>query len=80
MIAYACDPEGGGEHWLGWGWAREASRNHEVVLFTTPKAKAALERAAPACGIELHCLEVPTWVRWLSGLPLIGNGWLRKYG
>ncbi len=79
MVAYACDPEGSGEHWLGWGWAREASRNHEVVLFTTPKAKAALERAAAECGIELHCLEVPAWVKWLSGGPFSASSWLRKY-
>ena len=78
MIAYACDPDGGGEHWLGWGWAQEASRNHQVVLLTTSKAKPALEREAAVRGIELHCLDVPNWIRSLSGFPAGAGAWLRK--
>lgn len=78
MIAYACDPDGGGEHWLGWGWAKEASRNHQVVLLTTSRAKPGLEREAAKCGIELHCLDVPNWIRWLSGFPAGAGAWLRK--
>ena len=78
MIAYACDPDGGGEHWLGWGWAQEASRNHQVVLLTTSKAMPALEREAANCGIELHCLDVPNWIRWLSSFPAGAGAWLRK--
>ena len=78
MIAYACDPDGGGEHWLGWGWAQEASRNHQVVLLTTSKAKPALEREAAVRGIELHCLDVPNWIRWLSSFPAGAGAWLRK--
>src|SRR6266550_481979 len=45
MIAYACDPQGGGEHWLGWGWAEQASHNYEVELLTTAKAQPNVERA-----------------------------------
>ena len=78
MIAYACDPDGGGEHWLGWGWAQEASRNHQVVLLTTSKAMPALERETANCGIELHCLDVPNWIRWLSSFPAGAGAWLRK--
>jgi len=79
MIAFACDPNGGGEHWLGWGRALGASRNHEVVLITTSKAMPALQRAAGECGIELHCLDIPKWVRWLSELSSGTGVWLRKY-
>lgn len=78
MIAYACDPDGGGEHWLGWGWAREASRSHEVTLITTSKAKPALQRTAVAYGIDVHCLDVPAWVGWLSRFPSGAGAWLRK--
>lgn len=78
MVAYACDPAGGGEHWLGWGWALEASQTHKVVLLTTSKAKAALEEHVAKHHIELHCLDVPNWVRWLSRFPPGAGAWLRK--
>ena len=78
MIAYACDPEGGGEHWLGWGWALEASRSHRVTLFTTSRAKPALEEYVAKHQIELHCLDIPPWVRWLSNFPPNAGAWLRK--
>jgi|GEM_PF-1163713 len=78
MVAYACDPEGGGEHWLGWGWALEASHTHKVVLLTTSKARPALERIVGQHHIELHCLDVPNWVRWLSGFPPGAGAWFRK--
>lgn len=78
MIAYACDPAGGGEHWLGWGWALEASRRHDLVLFTTSRGKPALQNAASESGIEVHYLDVPSWIRCLSGFPPGLGAWLRK--
>jgi glycosyltransferase involved in cell wall biosynthesis len=78
MVAYACDPEGGGEHWLGWGWAREASQSHQVTLITTSKAMPVLERYTSEYGIELHCLDAPPWIRWISQFPPGAGAWLRK--
>jgi glycosyltransferase involved in cell wall biosynthesis len=78
MVAYACDPEGDGEHWLGWGWAREASQSHQVTLITTSKAMPVLERYTSEYGIELHCLDAPPWIRWLSRFPPGAGAWLRK--
>ncbi|HPC54370.1 MAG TPA: hypothetical protein PLV05_14940, partial [Verrucomicrobiota bacterium] len=66
MIAYACDPRGSGEHWLGWGWAEQASRSYEVELVTTPKARAAVEESSRAAGIAPHFIDVPEWLRSLA--------------
>jgi len=66
MIAYACNPRGSGEHWLGWGWAEQASRSYEVELVTTPKARAAVEESSRAAGIAPHFIDVPEWLRSLA--------------
>ena len=67
MVAYACGPEGTGEHWLGWGWAREAARLGEVSLITTPKFRDSLSSQAPALGIRCHFVS-----------PTGPEGWGRK--
>ena len=59
MIAYACNPEGGGEHWLGWGWAVQAARNYSVHLITTPNARSQVEQHAPRHGITPHFVAAP---------------------
>ncbi len=78
MIAYACDPAGGGEHWLGWGWASEVSQRHDVTLFTTSRGREALMPVAAERGIEIHYIDVPNWVRGLSGFPPGLGAWFRK--
>ena len=64
MIAYACNPEGGGEHWLGWGWAEQAAKNYSVHLITTPNARAQVEKHAPLHGITPQFVEQPKASRW----------------
>src|SRR2546430_15767121 len=76
MIAYACDPQGSGEHWLGWGWAEQAARSFEVELITTPKARAAVEASCQPLGIIPHLLVVPIATRKLS--ETCGASWWRK--
>jgi len=76
MIAYACDPQGGGEHWLGWGWAEQAAQNFEVELITTSKAQTNVETACQAKGITPHFVELPRWFRRLT--ELAGASWWRK--
>lgn len=78
MIAYACDPCGSGEHWLGWGWAKELSRTCQIVLITTSKAKSAVQIAAAECGIESHFCDVPSYVRCFSNLLPATGAWIRK--
>src|SRR5881296_340157 len=76
MIAYACDPAGSGEHWLGWGWAEQAAHSFEVELITTPKAREAVAASARSLGIIPHFIEVPPWTRKLT--ELCGGSWWRK--
>jgi glycosyltransferase involved in cell wall biosynthesis len=76
MIAYACDPTGSGEHWLGWGWAEQAAHSCQVDLVTTPKARAAVEEGSRAAGITPHFVNAPEWLRTAGGLGW--TGWLRK--
>src|SRR5436190_21596253 len=76
MIAYACNPEGSGEHWLGWGWAEQAARSFDVDLITTTNASTQVERAARALGITPHFVGVPDWLRKLTDLTK--TSWLRK--
>ena len=79
MVAYACEPSGTGEHLLGWGWAYEASKDHDVVLITRPHGGEKLVDEARKAGIELHLLSVPQWYWKLTQL-LGGLGsWLRIY-
>jgi len=76
MIAYACDPEGSGEHWLGWGWAEQAANSYQVDLITTPKARVAVESSARALGINPHFVEGLSSVRTMT--EAMGGSWLRK--
>src|SRR5438132_12071691 len=78
MIAYACNPEGSGEHWLGWGWAEQAAKSFHVHLVTTTKSREPILRHAAACGIEPHFVALPSWLRKLTAA--LGNfgAWLRK--
>ncbi len=76
MIAYACNPEGTGEHWLGWGWAEQAAPFCDVTLVTTPKAEAQIRPAAARIGIRPEFVAVPRLLGPLSDLGSVS--WLRK--
>jgi glycosyltransferase involved in cell wall biosynthesis len=78
MIAYACNPEGGGEHWLGWGWAEQAAREFAVHLITTPNSRAQVEKHAPLHGITPHFVGLPGWLRKTSSQLGGAGSWLRK--
>lgn len=78
MIAYACNPEGGGEHWLGWGWAEQAAKNYSVHLITTPNARAQVEKHALTHGITPHFVEIPNNLRKLSERLGGAGSWWRK--
>jgi hypothetical protein len=77
MIAYACDPQAGGEHWLGWGWAEQAARNYSVELITTPKAEHSIKERSSELGITAHFVQASPIVRKLS--ERIGADWWRKF-
>ncbi len=78
MIAYACNPEGSGEHWLGWGWAEQAAKNFKVHLITTPNAKDAVEKQAARCGIEVHFVALPERLKKITSYFGGAGTWARK--
>jgi glycosyltransferase involved in cell wall biosynthesis len=78
MIAYACNPEGTGEHWLGWGWAEQAAANYQVHLLTTPNARDAVERHAQRLGIRPRFVSLPRPVRALTEPFGPFGSWTRK--
>src|SRR6266567_3367841 len=59
MIAYACNPRGTGEHWLGWGWAEQAARSFQVDLITTTNHELEVSDRARECGINAHFVGLP---------------------
>jgi glycosyltransferase involved in cell wall biosynthesis len=78
MIAYACNPEGSGEHWLGWGWAEQAAKNYRVHLFTTTNAREQVERHAKAHGIQPYFVPLNDTFRAISNRFGRFGGWARK--
>lgn len=78
MIAYACNPRGSGEHWLGWGWAEQAARAYQVDLITTPNNQQAVEERARECGITPHFVGLPEGFKKFTEKLGVGGGWLRK--
>lgn len=78
MIAYACNPEGTGEHWLGWGWAEQAAKSFQVHLVTTLNAQGAVERGCQTHGLTPHFVALPRWIHtWTNRAGRFG-AWLRK--
>jgi glycosyltransferase involved in cell wall biosynthesis len=77
MIAFACNPAGSGEHWLGWGWAEQAAQFCEVTLLTWNRYAAEIEKAAPALGIKPVCIGVPDMVNRIGDRSGAGR-WFRQ--
>lgn len=77
MIAFACNPVGIGEHWLGWGWAEEAAKSCDVTLLTWDRRAKEVEQAAPAAGLRAVCVGVPGWVNTVGDRSGLGR-WLRQ--
>lgn len=45
LLSYACEPGQGSEAATGWHWAEGLARQHDVVMITHPRGRAAIERA-----------------------------------
>lgn len=77
MIAFACNPVGSGEHWLGWGWAEQAAKSCDVTLVTWDRFAAEIEKAATAAGLKAVCVGLPDWVNRLGDRGGAGR-WFRQ--
>jgi glycosyltransferase involved in cell wall biosynthesis len=78
MIAYACNPRGSGEHWLGWGWVEQAARAYHVDLITTTNNQGPVTERARECGVVPHFVALPGWLRKLTSHTGDAGAWLRK--
>jgi glycosyltransferase involved in cell wall biosynthesis len=78
MVAYACNPEGTGEHWLGWGWAERASVAFHVYLIANTNHRAEIERHAVRHGIEPFFVGLPAWYKSLTNRLGKAGSWLRQ--
>lgn len=75
MSAYACEPGRGSEPEVGWQWALQMARFHDVTVVTRANNRAILEAAlARHSGTrpEFVYYDLPPWVLWLKrrGLPV----------
>lgn len=50
LSAYACEPNKGSEPGVGWGWALEWAKNHNVWVITRDNNKAVIDEY-----LKLHC-------------------------
>lgn len=59
MVAYACNPEAWGEHWLGWKWAEEAAKWYSVTLVTRSANQRAINPRAASLDLTPVYVDVP---------------------
>lgn len=81
VSAYACCPGRGSEPNVGWNTARQAAREHDVVVLTMaawrPAIEAELRRDPPPHPMTFRYVELAPLLRWWNrGEPA---GWLHYY-
>ena len=67
VSAYACEPGRGSEPGVGWNWALQIARFHEVWVLTRPCSHAAISAALVKRPLEkIHWIyfDLPSWARW----------------
>ncbi len=65
LSAFACEPGQGSESGVGWHWALQAAREHEVWVLACTGAREAIEREVSARGLtHLHFVyyDLPSWL------------------
>jgi glycosyltransferase involved in cell wall biosynthesis len=64
VSAYACEPDKSSEPAVGWNWALQAAKSHDVWVLTRHNNRAAIEAAMAASPIDnLHFVyhDLPRW-------------------
>jgi glycosyltransferase involved in cell wall biosynthesis len=71
ISAYACEPGRGSEPEVGWHWAREIARHHEVWVITRSNNRDVIESElvrSPHPSMNLVYVDLPRWARsWKRG-------------
>ena len=69
MSAYACEPNRGSEPGVGWNWALQAAKDHEVWVLTRRSNREPIERELsthPVSGLHFIYYDLPGLIRWLK--------------
>ena len=65
LSAYACEPNRGSEPGVGWNWALQMQRYHDVWVLTRQNNRGSIERAGGAgTGIHWVYMDLPKWLRF----------------
>lgn len=71
VSAYACEPNKGSEPGVGWNWAKQIARFHEVWVITRENNREPIEKEiqkAPDSNMHFIYTDLPKWARfWKSG-------------
>ena len=71
ISAYHCEPDKGSEHAVGWNWALQLAKSHDVVVFTETGWREAIERSLarnPIPRLTFTYIELPSWALfWEKG-------------
>jgi glycosyltransferase involved in cell wall biosynthesis len=71
LSAYACEPHKGSEPGVGWNWAAQAARHHQVWVLTRANNRAAIEASlqrTPVPNLRFVYYDLPRWARfWKRG-------------
>ena len=71
LSAYSCQPGKGSEPGIGWNWAMQIARFHEVWVLTRAANRQAVEAALRANGpanLRFAYYDLPRWARfWKRG-------------
>ena len=67
MSSFACEPNRGSEPGVGWNWAIQAARFHDVWVLTRKENATAVERALdtqPNGKLHFIYFDLPWWLGW----------------
>jgi len=69
LSAYACEPGRGSEPTVGWNWAIQMQRHHDMWVLTRQNNRDPIEQAgAEGAGIHWVYVDLPQWLRfWKRG-------------
>jgi hypothetical protein len=71
LSAYACEPNKGSEPGVGWNWAKQIARFHEVWVITRTNNKTVIDKEMqknPTPNLNFYYADLPKWMRfWKKG-------------
>jgi glycosyltransferase involved in cell wall biosynthesis len=78
LSAYYCEPDRGSEEAVGWNWALQLAKSHDVVVFTRVSSKAAIEQSLarhPVPRLSFVYIELPIRVKGRLSFELHCHMW-----